>query len=97
MLSDHRKDSQQLGEKDDGCMLVQLSHLVKVSKVLGDCVIVISISLNPLKLESGFFQENMMVRRCQTIDSIHLEWIGNILNNLYYITHNPQYGCACAN
>ena len=35
MLSDHRKDSQQQGEKDDGCMLAQLSHLVKVSKVLG--------------------------------------------------------------
>ena len=65
--------------------------------MLGLCYIVISISLNPLKLESGFFQENMMVGRCQTIDSIHLEWIGNILNNLYYITNNPQYGCVCAN
>ena len=31
------EDSQQQGEKDDGCMLAQLSHLVKVSEVLGLC------------------------------------------------------------
>ena len=41
-------------------------------------------------------RNNLVYSHSARIDNTNLEWIGNMLNNIYYIIGNPQYKVALA-